>query len=352
MADGRAGTEDGMEAEHPDEERLPGATATEPSDSPAGGWKQILLRTKDEIKADRVGLMAAGVAFYAMLAIVPTLIAAITLWGLVSQPAQIEQTVATWSNALPESAAQLISEQVGRIAATSSRTLGWALLASLLGALWAASSGTKGLMNAVTAAYNEDETRGFLRVRGIALALTIGAIFFALITMGLIAVVPVVLGDLGLGQIGQTLIRWGRWPILAIAVVLGLAVIYRYAPDRDEPRWTWMSTGSVVATIIWLIASGGFAWYVNSFGSYAETYGSLAGVIVLMLWFFLTAFAILIGAELDAQLEHQTRRDTTRGEPQPIGRRDADVAEPRPDRSSSWHRLGRGGGPSGTASRG
>ncbi len=334
MANRGSGSQDGIEAEHPDDERHPGATASEPSDIPAGGWKQVLLRTKDEIKADRVGLMAAGVAFYAMLAIVPALIAAITLWGLVSEPAQIEQTVATWSNALPQSAAELIGEQVGRIAATSTRTLGWALLASLLGALWAASSGTKGLMNAVTAAYNEDETRGFFKVRGIALALTIGAIFFALIAIGLIAVVPVVLGDLGLGELGQMLIRWGRWPILAIAVVFGLAAIYRYAPNRDEPRWNWVSTGSVVATIIWLIASAGFAWYVNSFGSYAETYGSLAGVIVLMLWFFLTAFAILIGAELNAEMEHQTRRDTTRGEPQPIGRRDAYVADTRPDQSS------------------
>lgn len=309
---------------------MPGARAGDPTDIPAAGWKQILRRTKDEIKDDNVGLMAAGVAFYAMLALFPTMIAAITLWGLVSEPSQIQQTVEGFAGALPSSAADLITEQIQRIASNSSSSLGWALAASLVGALWSASSGTKGLMNAVNSAYDEGETRGFLKVRGTALVLTVGGIFFALIAVGLIAVVPGVLGELGLGSFGETLINWGRWPLLAVVVIFGLGVIYRYAPDRDYPKWRWISVGSVVATLIWLAASAGFAFYVDSFGSYGETYGSLAGVIVLMLWFFLTAFAVLVGAELNAETEHQTRRDTTRGRPEPMGQRDAHVADTTP----------------------
>lgn len=305
----------------------PGGEASQPADIPVQGWKQIAVRTKDEIKDDRVGLMAAGVAFYAMLALFPTIIAAVTLWGLVSDSQQIQQTVTSFSSTLPTGAADLIAEQVKRIAGNSDSSLGFALLASLAGALWSASSGTKGLMNAVNAAYDEDETRGFVKVRGTALVLTVGGIFFGLLLIGLIAVVPAVFDNVGLGRVGEAVVQWGRWPVLAIALAAGLGVIYRFAPDRDEPRWRWLTWGSSIAVVIWLAASVGFAWYVNSFGSYGQTYGSLAGVIVLMLWFFLTAFAILVGAELNAEVEHQTIRDTTQGPPEPMGQRDAYVAD-------------------------
>lgn len=309
----------------------PGVDARTPTDIPSGGWKQILLRTKDELKEDNVALMAAGVAFYALLAIVPALIAAVSLWGLVADPGQIQQTIQGFAAGLPDSAGDLITGQMQSIAEGSSSSLGWALAASLLAALWSASTGTKGLMNAVNSAYDEHETRGFLKVRGLALALTVGGIFFGLLLIGLIAVVPAVLGTVGLGATGEALIRWGRWPVLAIAVIAGLAVIYRFAPDRDHPQWTWASVGSGIATVIWLVASAGFAWYVSTFGSYGETYGSMAGVIVLMLWLFLSSFAILIGAEVNAEMEHQTHQDTTTGDPQPMGQRDAYVADTMPE---------------------
>ena len=307
--------------------RRSGEDAQRPSEISSGGWKQVLGRTKDAIKGDRVGLMAAGVAFYAMLALFPTIMAAITVWGLVAEPQQIQQTLGNVSSQLPEGAGRLITQQVSGIAQSSGSTLGWVLAASLAGALWSASSGTKGLMNAVNAAYGEDESRGFLKVRGLALTLTVGAIFFGLLVVAIIAVVPALLSFVGLGSTGQDIVRWGRWPLLAVALVAGLAVLYRYAPDRAEPRWNWLSWGSAVAVVVWLVASAGFAWYVNSFGSYSETYGSLGGVIVLMLWLFLSAFAVLVGAELNAEMEHQTRHDTTRGRPRPMGERDAHVAD-------------------------
>lgn len=310
----------------------PGSDATTPTEIPSGGWKQIALRTRDQIKSDRVGLMSAGVAFYAMLAIFPTIIAALTVWGLVAEPEQIQQTMDSYSSQLPDGAGELVSSQVSRIAENSDSSLGWALFASLAAALWSASSGTKGLMNAVNAAYDEPETRGFLKTRGMALALTVGGVFFGLILVGLIAVIPALLGTVGLGSTAEELLRWGRWPLLALALMVGLTVIYRYAPDRDHPQWRWLGWGSGVAVVVWLLASAGFAWYVTEFGSFGETYGSIAGVIVLMLWFFLSAFAILLGAEVNAEMEHQTRHDTTTGPPEPMGRRGAHVADVPPPR--------------------
>lgn len=309
----------------------PGADARTPTDIPSRGWKQILVRTKDEIREDNVALMAAGVAFYALLAIVPALVAAISIWGLVADPGQIQQTIQGFAAGLPQSAADLLTSRMQTIAEASSSSLGWALALSLVASLWAASTGTKGLMNAVNSAYDENETRGFLEVRGLAIALTIGGILFGLLLVGLIAVVPAVLGIVGLGATGEALVRWGRWPVLALAVVAALAVIYRFAPDRDHPRWEWASAGSGIATVTWLAASAGFAWYVSSFGTYDETYGSMAGVVVLMLWLFLSSFAILIGAEINSEMERQTRRDTTSGAPQPMGERNAYVADTMPE---------------------
>lgn len=312
--------------------RRSGATADDPTDIPSRGWRQILRRTKDEIKDDRVTLMAAGMAFYAMLALFPALAAAITIWGLVADPAQVQRTIADAAQALPSGAADLLSEQMTRIADSSGTALGWTLVATLAGALWSASSGTKGMMEAVNAAYDEDETRGFVRVRGMALALTLGGIFFGLLLVGLVAVVPGVLSLIGLGSLAENLVRWGRWPVLAVVLALGLAVIYRYAPDRDQPRWRWMTPGSIAAVVLWLVASAGFAWYVNSFGSYSETYGSIAGVIVLMLWFFISALAVLVGAELNAEVERQPRGAGMTDDSRQIDLRDPDAAQ-RPVRS-------------------
>ena len=309
-----------------------GVTAERPTDIPARGWRDVLMRTKDRIKAERVGLMAAGVAFYSLLAIFPALIAAVTVWGLVADPGQIEETIAGFAGALPQGADELLIDQVGRIADAPTGGLSLALAISLIAALWSASTGIKGLMNGLNAVYEEPEERGFLKERGLAIALTLGAILLGLVAIGLIAVLPAVVGALGLPEQTQTVALWIRWPVLALFIVLALAIVYRHGPDRSEPKWRWVSWGAGIATAIWLIASAGFAWYVNVFGAegYAETYGSMAGVIVLMLWLFLSAFAALVGACIDAELELQTAKDTTEGEPQPMGERGARVADRRP----------------------
>jgi membrane protein len=309
----------------------PGGQAEKPSDVPAAGWKQILRRVKDEIKADNVVLLAAGVAFYALLGIFPALIAAITVWGLVADPADIEQSLQAATDVMPPEAADLLTRQLGQIAGAGTGALSGALVISLLGALWAASSGTKGLMNAVNTTYNEPQERSFLRERGLALLFTLGAIVFALLTLALIAVLPAVVGALGLTGTIETVILLARWPLLLIAVMVALALLYRFAPDRDDPDWAWLTWGAVIAGILWLIASIGFSVYVQNFGNYDETYGALGAVIVLMLWFFITALCILIGAEINAEMERQTVHDTTRGPAEPMGRRRAKVADTQPD---------------------
>lgn len=200
----------------------------------------------------------------------------------------------------------------------------------MLAALWSASSATGNLITAVNLAYDETETRGFVKVRALALGLTLGAIAFVLVALALVAVVPVALDQLGLGVVGQLVAQVIRWALLIGVVIVGLAVVYRVAPNRDSPRFRWVSTGALVATVLWILGSVAFSLYVSSFGSYNKTYGALAGVIMLMLWLYLTSYIVLLGAEINAEAEHQTARDTTKGRPSPMGQRGATVADTLP----------------------
>jgi membrane protein len=187
------------------------------------------------------------------------------------------------------------------------------------------------LITAVNLAYDEVETRNFVKLRALSLLLTLGSIVFVLLTFGLIAVVPVVLNALPLGVVGTILAEIARWVLLLAVFAGALSVLYRVAPDRDAPRFSWVSLGSVVVTVIWALVSVGFALYVNKFGSYDKTYGAIAGVIVLMLWLYLTCYLVLLGAEINSEAEHQTAHDTTKGEPQPMGTRDAKMADTLPE---------------------
>jgi membrane protein len=313
------------------EERHAGRDAESPSDIPAKGWLAIAKRVVTELKRDHVSLLAAGVAFKGLLALFPAIIAAISIWGLVASPEQITQQLSGLLNALPEDAAGLIEQQMTNVAASDPSTLSIALALSILIALWSASGGTAGLMEGCNAAYNEVDNRKFPLKRGIAIAFTFGAIIFLAVTIALIAVLPVVLGELGLGETGELIVRIAQWPLLALLVVGALATIYKYGPDRDRPRMRWVSWGAGIATLLWLIGSAGFTLYVENFGNFDETYGTFGGIIVLMLWLFLSAFVVLLGAEINAEIERQTARDTTEGAPEPIGTRGAVAADTTPD---------------------
>ncbi len=308
----------------------PGEEAERPADIPARGWFQVLKRAFAESKRDNVSMLAAGLAYFAFLALFPALIAAVLLYGLLADPADVQRQVDSLSSALPADAASLLTEQMTSIASTSTGALGIGLIISVLGALWSVSGGVSNLINAVNVCYDEEESRGFFKLRGLSLLLTVGAILFMGIAVALVAVAPAVFDALSLGIVGTVLLQIGRWALLVILVIAGLAVVYRLAPDRDAPKFRWVSVGALVATVIWVAASVGFSFYVDNFGSYGKTYGALAGVIVLLLWLFISAYIVLLGAEINAETEQQTARDTTKGEDRPMGQRDAVKADSMP----------------------
>jgi membrane protein len=307
-----------------------GSRADSPTQIPVRGWRQVLSRAWHSSQEDNISLLAAGVAFFGFLALFPALIALVTLVGLIADPGKITQQVQSFTAGLPPASRQLISEQLNAITQSSGSALTTGLVVSLLAGLWSASSGTSSLMTAVNIAYEEKETRSFLKLRGFALLLTLGTVVFLVLTLALIAVVPVVLQAVPLGPLGTVLAQVLRWALLLALIILGLAVLYRVAPDRNPPKFRWVSVGSVVAALLWLLGSAGFSLYVNYFGNYNKTYGALAGVIVLLLWLFLTSYIVLLGAEINAQAEYQTERDTTIGQPRPMGQRDAVVADGMP----------------------
>jgi membrane protein len=316
----------------PSAQALPGVDATTPTDIPWRGWKQIVKRAWAENKADNMPIIAGGVAFFGFLAVFPALIAMISIYGLVASPATVSKQVESFSRSLPKSSAALISEQLKNITSHSGGALTVGLIISILAALWSASGGVGNLVTAVNIAYDEVETRNVVKLKLTSLALTLGAIVFVLLTLGLVAVLPSVLDALPLGIVGTILAQVVRWVLLLAVMAGSLAVLYRVAPDRDAPKFRWVSLGSVVVTVAWAIVSLLFSFYVNNFGSYDKTYGAIAGVIVLMLWLYLTCYLVLLGAEINAETEHQTARDTTQGQPVPMGERDATVADTLPDR--------------------
>ena len=304
-----------------------GRTAKKPSHIPAKGWKDILLRTKDELEADHVSVVSAGVAFFGMLALFPAIAAIILIAGLVVDPMVVEQQIESFAAGLPQNAAEILENQTRKVAAGANTTLGWAALGSSLFAIYGASKGVKTLMVGMNVAYDEDETRGFLRINATALVLTVLMVLVLVIAMGLMIVLPLLADGLGLPSFIQTVVFYGRWVLLALIAFGGLSVLYRYGPSRDAPKWRWVTAGSVAAVTVWLLASIAFAFYVRNFGSYNETYGALGGVIVLLMWLWVSSYIVLLGAELDSEIEHQTRLDTTVGPNERMGNRDAIKAD-------------------------
>ena len=296
-----------------------------PQQIPPRGWLDIAKRTAKEVKQDQIPLLSAGVAFYTLLALFPAAIAGISIYGLVADPDTVRNQLQKLTEMLSPSTATLVGEQIKQVTGAAGGALGLATVIGILTALWSASSGMKALITGVNLAYDETETRKFAKLRGLSLALTLGAMVLLGIALFLIVGFPAVANN------WPTPLAWTagilRWVLLAVLVVAALAVLYRFAPNRDEPRWTWVSWGSVVATVLWIVASVGFSIYANSFGNYNRTYGALAGIIILMFWLFLTSFVVLVGAELNTEMELQTARDTTAGPSRPMGERRARAAD-------------------------
>lgn len=304
-----------------------GRHADRPGEIPKAGWIDIARRMWDDISRYEVSVISAGIAFNEFFALFPALAAGISLYGLIADPAQVQALMGVLGGFLPADVSKLVGEQLNGLATASGGTLGLSLLISLAVALWGATRGVKGLISGLNIVYGEEEKRGFVALNAIALALTFGAIVFGLMALTMVALVPPLLKLLPVGEGMQSLLSALRWPLLAVFVLVGLAVIYRLAPSRDRPRWRWVTWGAVLATLLWLAGSGLFSLYAARFGDFNKTYGSMAAVAVTLLWFQLTAFVVLLGALLDAEMEHQTARDTTVGPEKPLGRRGARMAD-------------------------
>jgi membrane protein len=298
-----------------------------PRDLDYRDWRGVVTRVWNGISADNISLVAAGCAFYALLAMVPALSALVVLYGLIADPAQVQEQVAAASGVIPAEVRDILANELSEMAGASPTGLSWGLAVTLGLAIWYASTAVKSLILALNIALKEEETRGLIKFNLIGLALTVLLIASVILALVTIVGVPAVLAYLGLDGQLDLVLRLVRWPILAIFVILGLAVLYRLAPCRASARWRWVSHGAVLATLIWLAASVGFSIYVSNFGNFNATYGSLGAIVVVLFWLYISAFVIIIGARLNGEIEHATALDTTTGRPRPIGQRGAFFAD-------------------------
>jgi membrane protein len=304
-----------------------GRDATRPQDIPGPGWWSIAKRTATEANNDRVMTEAAGITFYALLSLFPGLTALVSIYGLFADRATIQNHLSDLSGFLPEGGMTIINDQLQRLIESPQQALGFGAIFGVLAALWSANQGTKAMMDALNIVYDEEEKRGFVFRTLLSLGMTFGAMVFVIIAMACVIVVPVVLNFLWLGRGTETIISLARWPILLVAITTLLAVLYRYGPSREKAQWRWVSYGGIFAAVLWAIVSAGFTFYVGRFGNYDATYGSLGAVIGFMTWIWLSSIVVLVGAELNAEMEHQTARDTTTGPERQMGARGATMAD-------------------------
>jgi len=262
--------------------------------------KNVVLR----IGRDNLMLVAAGVAFYAMTAIFPAIATFVSIYGLFADPDAVQDQIAGFSSLLPAASFKLLTDALQSFANKSSSTLNVALLVSLGLALWSAKAGVSSLITGLNIANETTEKRSFVVQQAIALALTLGAILFAMVAIGAIALLPAIIDFLPLSDETKTALGLGRWPLLTVLICFGLAVMYRFGPCRERAKWKWITWGAAIAAVLWLVGSGAFSFYVSRFGSYDATYGSLAAPVILLLWFWLSALVALLGAEIDAEMEH------------------------------------------------
>lgn len=304
-----------------------GEYADRPSAIPRKGWRQVLLRVKDEIARDNLSIVAAGVAFYGLLAVFPAIAATVLIYGLFADPAEVQRQLAPMQDVMPPAAFQVLNNQLSSVAGQGSQPLGFGLLLTLGLSLWSSTKGIKALFAAMNIAYEEQESRGFFMLNAIALLTTLGAIVFVIMALTIIAAVPAAIDFVGIEGWPRTGLLLSRWVLLALFILLALAILFRYGPSRTPARFRWVTPGAVAATVLWLVGSIAFSFYVQNFASYNKTFGSLGAVVVLLMWFYLSAFIVCLGAELNAELEHQTARDSTSGRESPMGDRGAYVAD-------------------------
>lgn len=304
-----------------------GRDAESPKQIPAAGWKDTLIRVKNEISHDRISMVSAAMAYYALFALVPALSSVVLIYAWVSDPAEIAGHIAKAGQFLPKELMDTMNSQLGGLASKASSKLGFGAIFSLLIATWSASKGAKAIIEALNMIYEEEDKRSFIKVNLLAISMTLLGTVLAILAMGVIVGIPAITSFLNLGDSIEILATAASWVVLLGIFSFYLSFIYRFGPHRVKAQWKWVSWGAVIASVLWAVVSALFSWYAKEFGNFNKTYGSLGAIIVLMTWFYLSSFVILIGAEINAELEHQTKKDTTTGPEKPLGARGATMAD-------------------------
>ncbi|MBO6783761.1 MAG: YihY/virulence factor BrkB family protein [Alphaproteobacteria bacterium] len=304
-----------------------GRAAASPTRIPPAGWRDIAKRVISEFGDDRVTLVAAGATFFMLLALFPALAAFVSIYGVVSDPKTLADHIAYLGGLLPAGGLELIEEQLRKLVSRDPAALSAGFVIGLLVALWGANSGVKTLFTAMNVAYDEEEKRGLVRFHLTTLAFTLGAIGIGVALLLSVGVVPVLLDYAGLRDSVEWLISVARWPLVFLVCWIGIALIYRFGPSRTHPKWRWILPGSFAATLLWLAMSVLFSWYLQNFADYSATYGSLGAVVGFMMWTYLSSIVLIMGAELNSEIEHQTAIDSTVGSDRPMGERGAVMAD-------------------------
>jgi membrane protein len=324
---GREPAKEGQDRAAVSGDRGRGRRAVSPWQIPWTGWKDILIRTYQQVGEDRILAVAAGVVFYGLLALFPAITALVSSYALFSKASTINDHVSMLAGLLPEDALGIVRDQVDRVLAKGDVKLGLAFLFSFLLAVWSANGGMKAIIDALNVVYEEDEKRGFIKLNAISLAFTFGGLVAVLLAIGAVVALPIILATIGLGSVTDALFRIGRWPVLVLTMLVGLALLYRFGPSRRSAQWRWLSVGSVLATLTWLAGSALLSFYLANYANYDATYGSLGAAIGLMVWMWMSTIVVLLGAELNSEIEHQTAVDSTKGGDKPLGQRGAQMAD-------------------------
>jgi membrane protein len=311
-----------------------GRDATRPGAIPAPGWRDVLVRVKRRIAENNLSIVAAGVAFYALIATFPGLLALLEMYGLVFDPGQLAEQMDFLRRQLEPEANSLVVFLLRGLGESDRAGAGFGIVGGALITLWGASLGSRALIRALNVAYGEREKRSVVHRYGLALLLTMGAISVAFCIVLVLLSVPLLTRWLELSPLLQRFVFYARWPAVGLLFWLSLQVFYRYGTSRAPARWSWVSWGALLATVTWLVGTGVLAWYVAGSRRYHQAYGSVGIVVLVLAWFLVSAFSVLLGAEVNAELERQTRQDTTVGDDKPAGARGAIVADTLGDASS------------------
>jgi len=304
-----------------------GFQARSPLEIPLRGWWDISKRVYHNLSQDNLSFVAAGVAFYALLAIFPALAAIASIYAYFASPTDIHEQLSKVIAILPASSRDIILLQVSEVTQQSQKVLSMSAIGTLLLTVWSSSKGCQALITACNITYHQHNKRQFFVALLVRFLFSLGAIIVALVALLIIGILPIVLNLVGLTELIDLMITLITWPLLAIIFNGALAFLYRYAPHRNPAKWRWITPGSMLATVLWIGASVGFSFYVSQFARYNETYGSLGGVVIMLMWLYISAYIIIFGAAINASAEQQTVIDSTVGPEKEVGERGATVAD-------------------------